>query len=93
MVQVTLTVPDELAAALGGDRADQGDYLRLMAALKLFELGELSFRLAAELAGLSYNDFLAACATYHVPLYNYRPDELAEQLDRDSAALDKALGT
>lgn len=92
MVQVTLSYPDELAKALGGDRTDQADYLRLMAALKLFELGELSFRLAAELAGLSYTAFLAACATYHVSPYNYRPDELAEQLDRDAAALDKALG-
>jgi predicted HTH domain antitoxin len=92
MRQVTLTYSDDLAEAIGADSVDQASFLRLMAALKLFEIGQLSFRRAAELAGLAYDEFLAACARYQVSVYNYPPDELDQQLDRDAAALDRALG-
>jgi predicted HTH domain antitoxin len=92
MAQVTLTYPDDLAEAIGADPADQARSLRLMAALKLFEVGRLSFRRAAELAGLSYDEFMDACARYQVSIYNDADDELDRELDADAATLDKALG-
>ncbi len=93
MTKVTLTYSDDLAAAIGADAADQASFIRLMAALKLFEIGQLSFRRAAELAGLAYDEFLSACARYQVSVYNYRPDEHDQQLDQDAASLSRALGS
>ena len=40
--------------------------VRLMAALKMFELGKLSSGTAAELAGLPRADFFEACSCYRV---------------------------
>jgi len=57
--------------------------LRLMAGLKMFELGKLSSGKAAELAGMSRVEFLEACGRYHVSIFNYPPEEVAEELEQD----------
>jgi predicted HTH domain antitoxin len=60
--------------------------IRLMAALKMFELGKLSSGKAAELAGLSRAEFLEMCRRYRVPVFNYAPDEIEDELRSDLAA-------
>ena len=57
--------------------------IRLMAALKMFELGKLSVGKAAELAGLSKVEFLEMCGRYKVPVFNYSPEELEAELQVD----------
>ena len=52
-------------------------HIRLMAALKMFELGKISSGKASELAGMSRSEFLEACGRYRVSIFNY-PDEEAE---------------
>ncbi|MBI4023710.1 MAG: UPF0175 family protein [Verrucomicrobia bacterium] len=63
--------------------------LRLMAALKMFELGKLSSGKAAELAGMSRVQFLEACAQYGVSALNYPPEEFEQELTREQAAAKK----
>jgi len=58
-------------------------HVRLMAALKMFELGKLSAGRAAELAGCSRPEFLEACGRYRVSVYNYSADEAAAELRND----------
>ena len=58
-------------------------HIRLMAALKMFELGKVSSGKAAELAGMSRVEFLETCGRYRVSLYNYSPEEAEEELRRD----------
>jgi predicted HTH domain antitoxin len=92
MAQVTLTYPDDLEQAIGVTPAEFEATLRLMAALKMYELGILSAGRAAELAGLSKITFSETASRYGVPVYNYPEDELDAQLAADMAALDKTLG-
>ena len=66
------TTPEELEAQI-----------RLMAALKMFELGKLSSGKAAELAGLSRVEFLEMCGRYRVSIFNYPPEELEAELQAD----------
>jgi predicted HTH domain antitoxin len=65
----------EHAVHMTKDEIEQ--HIRLMAALKMFELGKTSSGKAAELAGMSRSEFLEACGRYRVSVFNY-PDEEAE---------------
>jgi len=64
-------------------------HLRLMAALKMFELGKISSGRAAELAGLSRTDFFETCGRYKVSIFNYSDDEIASELNADLAVIQK----
>ena len=61
--------------------------IRLMAALKMFELGKISSGKAAELAGISRIEFLEMCGRYRVSIFNYAPDEVEEELKKDLEAM------
>ncbi|OQW90361.1 MAG: small protein, partial [Thiotrichaceae bacterium IS1] len=52
MISITLQLPEESLVALHWNEAEAGNSLRLVAAIKLFELGYLSSGAAANLAGL-----------------------------------------
>jgi predicted HTH domain antitoxin len=66
-------------------------HLRLMAALKMFELGKLSSGKAAELAGMSRVEFFAACSRYRMSVFNYPDDDIAAELASDLTTIDKIL--
>ena len=87
---MTLEYPEGLEAALQTTPEEFGAQLRLMAALKMFELGKLSSGKAAELAGLSRPEFFEMCGRYRVPVYDYPSEELASELRADLEAARKA---
>ncbi|MGQ9646311.1 MAG: UPF0175 family protein [Thermodesulfobacteriota bacterium] len=58
-------------------------HIRLMAALKMFELGKLSSGKAAELAGMSRVEFFETCGRYKVSPFNYTDEEVEEEVKRD----------
>jgi predicted HTH domain antitoxin len=74
------TLPDNFELAVSLTREELAEQVRLMAALKMFELGKLSSGKAAELAGLSRVAFFDACGRYRVSLFNYGPGELEREL-------------
>jgi hypothetical protein len=80
-------LPDQLELAVGLTRCELEPHLRLMAALKMFELGKISSGKAAELAGLCRVDFFEACGRYRVSLFNYPPEEVDNELRRDLESL------
>lgn len=63
--QFTINVPQEVLDAQHMDEAAFAKELPLLVAVKLYELGRLSSRRAAELAGLSRIEFLEALGRYH----------------------------
>ena len=87
MSQHVLNWPDDLADAIRISPAEIPFRIGLMAAIKMFELGELSSCKAAELAKLTRGEFLEACARYHVSAFNYRDDEVEAELDADLKTL------
>ena len=86
MGQVVLKYPDDLAAAIQLTPEEVDAQIRLMAALKMFELGKLSSGKAAELAGLTRVEFLEVCGRYRVSPFNYSPEELEAELQADLVA-------
>jgi len=71
----------EFAVHMTKDEMEQ--HIRLMAALKMFELGKVSSGKAAELAGMSRVEFLETCGKYHVSIFNYPEEELEQELKTD----------
>lgn len=90
MTQVTLEYPEGLELAVQTTPEELGAQIRLMAALKMFELGKLSSGKAAELAGMSRVEFLEQCGRYRVSVYNYSPEELDAELQADLEAVREA---
>ncbi|MBI3328830.1 MAG: UPF0175 family protein [Nitrospinae bacterium] len=87
MKELILTYPDDLERAVQLTPTELAAHIRLMAALKMFELGKLSSGKAAELAGLSRVEFLDMCGRYRVSVFNYTPEELEGELQADLQAL------
>ncbi|RYD69466.1 MAG: UPF0175 family protein [Verrucomicrobiaceae bacterium] len=82
--QATASEDFELLIEMTGAELDH--HLRLMAALKMFELGQISSGKAAELAGMSRVDFFQTCGRYQVSSFNYPPDEAETELRREVEA-------
>ena len=83
MGQVTIPYPAGLEESVQTTPGEVEQQIRLMAALKMFELGKLSSGRAAELAGLSRIGFFDACARYKVSAFNYTADELEAEIRQD----------
>ena len=90
MKQTMLEYPEDLELAVQTTSAELNAQIRLMAALKMFELGKLSSGKAAELAGMSRVAFLEQCGRYRVSVFNYPPEELEAELQADLATAQKA---
>lgn len=54
---------------------------RLLLSIKLFEVGKLSLGRAAEMAGYSKRAYMEILGKRGVPVIDYPPDELAEELN------------
>ena len=50
-------------------------------AVKLYEVGKVSLGQATKLAGFSKRAFMEVLGRYHVPVFDYSPDELREEID------------
>jgi predicted HTH domain antitoxin len=86
MKSITLQYPEDLPDAVHMTDAELELQMRLMAALKMFELGKLSSAKAAELAGMSRVDFLDACGRYRVGVYNPGEAAMKNELTSDANA-------
>jgi predicted HTH domain antitoxin len=76
-------VPEDFEMAFHLTRSELEHHLRLMAALKMFELGQVSSGKAAELAGMSRVDFLHTCGRYKVSVFNVPLDEAEAEIRRE----------
>lgn len=57
------------------------DDVKLLLALKLFEVGKVSLGQAAKLAGFSKRAFIDMLGHYHIPVCNYSAEELRQEVD------------
>ena len=64
--QIVIDIPEKILLAEKTDEVSFARELRLLAAVKLYELGRLSSGRAAELAGISRVEFLLTLERYKV---------------------------
>ncbi len=64
--QITIDVPEKVLLAEKMDARTFGRELRVLAAVKMYELGRLTSGRAAELAGMSRVEFLLTLQRYQV---------------------------
>ncbi len=79
MCEITLSIPDEAMTALADSPDDAGDALRMLAAVKLFELKRLSSGAAARLAGIPRIEFLERLADYEVSVFDMSDEDLERE--------------
>lgn len=77
--QIILDIPEKVLLAEKTDEVAFARELRILAAVKLYELGRLSSGRAAELAGMSRVEFLLALSRYKVFPFQAELNDLEAQ--------------
>ena len=90
--ELIIRYPSGFEHSVHMSKAEMEQHIRLMAALKMFELGKVSSGKAAELAGMSRVEFLEACGRYKVSVFNYPPEELEKEIKKDLADAKGLIG-
>jgi predicted HTH domain antitoxin len=83
MVQMTIDVPEPALAALRKSPDEFAKEIRLAAAVKWYELRQLSQERAADLAGLSRAEFVQALSRFNVSPFQYGSREIIEESERE----------
>jgi len=81
--ELKIKYPSGFEHAVHMTKEEIEQHIRLMAALKMFELGKISSGKAAELAGMSRTEFLEACGRYRVSIFNYPDDQAQTEIKKD----------
>ena len=80
MCDLTVRVPDGRLAALNVPPERAAEEVRMLAAVKLYEMGRLSSGAAAEFAGVPKPIFLQRLGDYGVPTFRQTEEELREEM-------------
>jgi predicted HTH domain antitoxin len=79
MCDLTVRVPDARLSALNVPLEQAADEVRMLAAVKLYEMGRLSTGAAAEFAGIPKPIFLQRLGNYGVPVFDMTEEEFEQE--------------
>jgi predicted HTH domain antitoxin len=82
MVHLTIDMPEGALSSLRQDPVNFVRELRLAAAVKWYEMRRVSQGRAAEIAGVSRSEFIAALGQFGVSPFQYEAGEIVEEAER-----------
>ncbi len=82
-VQIQIELPESVFSALRSNPDRFVQEMRLAPAVKWYEIERISQAKAAEIAGVSRQEFLEGLAPFNVSPFQVTPEELAEELPSD----------
>lgn len=80
MPTISIELPENVFAAVRKAPDEFVQEMRIAAAVKWYEIGEVSQGRAAEIAGLTRSDFINVLSRFKVAPFQYTADELAAEL-------------
>lgn len=80
MTNITLSFPDTTFSALRKTPDEFAQEMRIAAAVKWYELEQISQGKAAEIAGLTRSGFIQALSRYQVSPFQYSEADLIQEL-------------
>ncbi len=82
MANVQIEIPEEILYTLNESVTEFTMQMRLFTAMQLFKKHKLSLGKAAKLAGINKEQFMLELDRNEIPLIDYDPNELEEELAR-----------
>lgn len=80
MVSISIQLPETVFSALRKNPDEFVQEMRIAAAVKWYEVGQISQKKAAEVAGITRAEFINALFRYQVDFMQYTAEELAEEM-------------
>jgi len=80
MTQLVLDMPEAAFATLRKNPKEFGSEMRIAAAVKWYEMEQMSQGRAAEIAGLTRAEFITALGRYKVSPFQYTAEDVLEEL-------------
>ncbi len=80
MVSISIQLPENVFSALRKNPDEFVQEMRIAAAVKWYEVGQISQNKAAQVAGITRAEFINALFRYQVDFMQYTAEELAEEM-------------
>jgi predicted HTH domain antitoxin len=81
MAKIVLEIPEEILISSKETTRELSKEIRMLAALKYYQMGKLSSGRAAQLAGISRISFLQSLSQYGVSIFDLKTEELAQDMN------------